>query len=124
MRGEYNERNIEGFLLRHRPHPPAPPADEYKSLVLATRAEEVVKRSEASGKTYRIAFALAASILIALGVTLNLRGHQHTAVTNASDEQLEAFLDETVRQVTGDPPPYDTNAPNDGVEGVGYDNER
>jgi hypothetical protein len=124
MRGEFNERNIEGFLLRHRPHPPAPQADEYKSLILATRAEADVKRSKTRGKTYRIAFALAASILIALGVTLNLRGHSHPAVTNASDEQLEAFLDETVRQATADPPRYDTNAPNDEFEGVGYDNER
>jgi len=124
MRGEFNERNIEGFLLKHRPHPPAPMADEYKSLLLASRAEAVVKRAGARGKKYRIAFALAASILIALGVTFSLRGHPHPTVTNASDEQLEAFLDETVRQVTADPPRYDANAPNDEFEGVGYDNER
>lgn len=123
MRGEFNERNIEGFLLKHKPHPPAPKADEYKSLLLATRAEAVVKRAEASGKTYRIAFALAASILIALGVTFNLRGHSPLAVTNATDEQLEAFLDETVWQVTADPPRYDANAPNDEFEGAGYDGD-
>ncbi|MBI3580813.1 MAG: hypothetical protein HY098_01830 [Nitrospinae bacterium] len=124
MSGEFNERNIEGFLLKHRPHPPSPQAGEYKSLLLAAGGGSVVKRGEGSGKTYRFAFALAAGILIALGVTLNLRGHFPPAVTKASDEQLEAFLDETVRQVTADPPPYDTNAPNDEIEGVGYDNER
>ncbi len=124
MSDEFNERNIEGFLLKHRPHPPAPKADEYKSLLLTTMAEAVVKRPKTRGKTYRFAFALAASILIALGVVLNIRGHSTPAVTAASDERLEAFLDETVRQVTADPPRYDTNAPNDEFEGVGYDDEQ
>ncbi len=124
MNGEFNERNIEGFLQMHRPHPPSPKADEYKSVILASRAEAAVKRAGARGKMYRFAFALAASILVVLGVTFSLRSHSPTAVTNASDEQLEAFLDETVRQATAEPPQYDTNVPNDEFEGVGYDNER
>jgi hypothetical protein len=117
MSGEFDERHIDGFLARYRPLPPSPPIDECERTLLAARAEKVMGRTGARGHR-RLAFAMAAGFLVALGVTFTMVGDRPSPANGVTDEQMEAFLDDTMGHVLTDQPITDTNVLMESLESV------
>jgi hypothetical protein len=113
-----NEPEFADFLRRHRPQPPAAPSDEYGRLLRAARLEGVAEKVEArrASKKNRAAFALAAGVLVAVGLTLHFGGYGASPPNAGMDDTVEVFLDDTLGQALADPTGMDANEPTDYFE--------